>query len=215
VFPRPDGRRAHTVITSPLGTLTLVATGAGLAGVYWEAPKHRPPATILGEPVALPTAEPVALPGAGSDDPAVRDLHRGGACPATEILRTAEAQLHEYFTGGRTSFDLPLDFLNPLGTAEAPSPDGPPSPSWRSRVLSALLDVPYGTTTTYGRIAERLGVPRAARAVGTACGRNPLCVVVPCHRVVGRSGALTGYVGGLDRKKHLLDLERRLHEPGA
>ncbi|MDQ1294340.1 MAG: methylated-DNA-[protein]-cysteine S-methyltransferase [Actinomycetota bacterium] len=213
MFPTPDGPRAHTVITSPLGPLTLVATGAGLVGVYWDTPKHRPPAEALGEAVVLP--------GDGSPETDGRDLHREGAGPATGILRTAQAQLHEYFTGGRTSFALPLDPPDPLGTSDppgsagAPPPDGPPSPSWRSRVRSALLDVPYGTTTTYGRIAEQLGAPRAARAVGTACGRNPLCVVVPCHRVVGANGALTGYVGGLDRKKHLLDLERRIREPGA
>jgi methylated-DNA-[protein]-cysteine S-methyltransferase len=104
----------------------------------------------------------------------------------------ARAQLEEYFRGARTEFDLQL---NPSGTA------------FQQTVWNALREVPYGETTSYGAIAERIGRPTASRAVGTANGRNPLCIVVPCHRIVGSAGALTGYAYGVDRKRWLLDLE--------
>jgi methylated-DNA-[protein]-cysteine S-methyltransferase len=101
-------------------------------------------------------------------------------------------QLGEYFAGERTTFDLALD---PRGTP------------FELRVWRALLEIPYGTTTTYGELARALGTPRGARAVGLANGRNPLAIVVPCHRVIGSDGGLTGYGGGLDRKQALLALE--------
>jgi len=179
IFPS-NAPRAHTVIDSPLGPLTLVATGAGLAGVHLDVPRHRPPAAALGE--FLPA---VPCPDRPCPDRPVA---------AGELLRTAVVQLGEYFSAGRTAFDLPLDL---------------PGPGFRREVLSALLTVPFGTTTTYGALARLAGSPGAARAVGGACGRNPLCVVVPCHRVLGASGTLTGYVGGPERKTYLLELERR------
>ena len=101
-------------------------------------------------------------------------------------------QLDEYFAGSRRSFDLPLV---PAGTP------------FQSRVWEALARIPWGTTVTYGELAARVGRPGAARAVGAAVGRNPISIVVPCHRVVGAGGALTGYAGGLDRKAFLLALE--------
>ncbi len=102
-------------------------------------------------------------------------------------------QLTEYFDNRRTGFDLPLA---PTGTA------------FRLRVWAALLEIPYGGTVSYGEIAARLGHgPAASRAVGAANGRNPISIVVPCHRVLGAGGALVGYGGGLDRKRTLLDLE--------
>jgi methylated-DNA-[protein]-cysteine S-methyltransferase len=104
----------------------------------------------------------------------------------------AEAQLHAYFAGELERFELPLA---PLGT-----------PFQRS-VWDALAEIPYGTTTTYSKLAARIGRPAACRAVGAANGRNPLPVIVPCHRVIGAAGALTGYGGGLERKRHLLALE--------
>ena len=109
-------------------------------------------------------------------------------------LRPAVTQLREYLAGGRHTFDLPL--------AAAASP-------FQAEVRAALLDVPYGETRTYGELAAALGQPSASRAVGAANGRNPLAVVVPCHRVVGSDGLLTGYAGGLERKRWLLDHERR------
>lgn len=108
--------------------------------------------------------------------------------PFTDVI----AQLESFFAGERRTFDLTL------------APQGTP---WQQRVWSALADVPYGTTTTYGALARRLGVPAAARAVGHANGANPISIVVPCHRVVGASGRLTGYAGGLQRKARLLELE--------
>ena len=111
---------------------------------------------------------------------------------ADAIEREAESQLRAYFAGELTRFDLPL---SPRGT------------EFQRRVWDAVARVPYGTTTTYSAVAATLGRPSACRAVGAANGRNPLPIVVPCHRVVGASGALTGYGGGLERKRALLDLE--------
>lgn len=105
----------------------------------------------------------------------------------------AARQLSEYFAGRRTAFDLPLRFDR--------------GSSFEQRVWQALLAIPYGTTVTYGSLAASLGEPGAARAVGAANGRNPIAIVVPCHRVVGAGGRLTGYGGGLDRKRTLLALE--------
>ena len=110
------------------------------------------------------------------------------------VLDRAEQQLKEYFAGERTDFDLPLA---PAGT-----------PFQRS-VWAALREIPYGRTWSYAQLATRVGNPRASRAVGLANGRNPISVIVPCHRVIGANGKLVGYGGGLDRKKVLLDLERR------
>lgn len=111
----------------------------------------------------------------------------------TEGFEETERQLGEYFTGDRTRFELPL---RPRGN------------EFQLRVWDALREIPYGETRTYGDLARELGCPGAAQAVGSANGRNPLSVIVPCHRVVGAGGALTGYAGGLERKRSLLDLER-------
>lgn len=110
------------------------------------------------------------------------------------LLDTTEQQLDEYFHGRRRHFDLPLDLQQ--GT------------DFQRSVWLALLNIPVGETTSYRALASSLGNPRAMRAVGAAVGRNPLGIVVPCHRVLGSSGALTGYAGGLDRKQALLLLER-------
>jgi methylated-DNA-[protein]-cysteine S-methyltransferase len=110
----------------------------------------------------------------------------------TAFLREAARQLDGYFRGERTAFDLALD---PEGTA------------FEKEVWRALAGIPYGATSTYGAIAHRLGKPNASRAVGAANGRNPIAIVIPCHRVIGADGSLTGYGGGLERKRFLLDLE--------
>ena len=109
-----------------------------------------------------------------------------------ELLADARRQLTEYFAGARTTFDLPL---RPAGTP------------FQLRVWEALLRIPYGETASYGEIARELGHPTASRAVGAANGRNPIAIVVPCHRVIGSNGSLTGYAGGLECKRALLDLE--------
>lgn len=105
----------------------------------------------------------------------------------------ARRQLDEYFAGRRRAFDLPVDVR-----AAAP---------FAQRVLAELARVPFGETTTYGTLAQRVGAPRAARAVGTVMNRNTIPIVLPCHRVVGANGSLTGYAGGLDVKERLLRLE--------
>jgi methylated-DNA-[protein]-cysteine S-methyltransferase len=111
---------------------------------------------------------------------------------AAEPFAAVRDQLGEYFTGRRTSFDVPLTLA---GTA------------FQRRVWSALLEIPYGESISYGELARRVGIPSAARAVGTANGLNPVAVIVPCHRVIGADGSLTGFGGGLERKRFLLDLE--------
>ncbi len=103
-------------------------------------------------------------------------------------------QLAAYFAGELTEFDVPLDFA---GSA------------FQQRVWNALRTIPYGETRSYGQIANEIGATGAARAVGLANGRNPIAIIVPCHRVIGAAGSLTGYGGGLDRKRTLLQLEKR------
>jgi methylated-DNA-[protein]-cysteine S-methyltransferase len=111
---------------------------------------------------------------------------------ADEPFEEARMQLAEYFAGERRDFDLPL---------------APPGIEFHQRVWAELRKIPYGETITYGEQARRLGIPAAARAVGAANGQNPLAIVVPCHRVIGANGKLTGYAGGLERKRLLLELE--------
>jgi methylated-DNA-[protein]-cysteine S-methyltransferase len=113
---------------------------------------------------------------------------------AEEPFEETRRQLDEYFAGRRTRFDLDL------------APEGTP---FQRRVWSALQEIPYGETRSYLDIARSIGSPKAVRAVGGANGRNPIAVVIPCHRVIAADGTLGGYGGGLDRKRLLLDLERR------
>ncbi|MFJ7961305.1 methylated-DNA--[protein]-cysteine S-methyltransferase [Streptomyces sp. NPDC096319] len=116
--------------------------------------------------------------------------------PFDETIR----QLDAYFAGELTAFDLPL---NLIGTP------------FQLRVWEQLLRIPYGETRTYGELAEELGNPGASRAVGLANGKNPVSIIVPCHRVIGAGGGLTGYGGGLDRKQRLLAFESGTAEPAA
>lgn len=142
------------------------------------------------------------------DEGGLRGLHMQGGAGAATVERTwtrapeafadVVAQLGEYFAGARTRFDLPL------------APAGTP---FQRDVWTALLEIPYGQTRSYGELARRVGRPNASRAVGAANGRNPIAVIVPCHRVIGADGSLTGFGGGLDRKRLLLDLERRRATP--
>jgi methylated-DNA-[protein]-cysteine S-methyltransferase len=104
-------------------------------------------------------------------------------------------QLQAYFAGERTDFDLELGLVGS---------------DFQRRVWQALLTIPYGETRSYGQIAAQIGAPGAARAVGLANGHNPIAIIVPCHRVIGASGSLTGYGGGLDRKRSLLEMERNV-----
>ncbi|GGT52158.1 methylated-DNA--[protein]-cysteine S-methyltransferase [Streptomyces purpureus] len=153
--------RQHTVVGSPYGPLTLVATDGVLSGLYMTAQRHRPAEETFGSP-----------------DPGAFD----------ETI----SQLEAYFAGERREFDLPMRLH---GT------------DFQRAVWEQLRTIPYGETRTYGELAEALGKPSASRAVGLANGKNPIGIIVPCHRVIGASGSLTGYGGGLDRKQRLLAFE--------
>jgi methylated-DNA-[protein]-cysteine S-methyltransferase len=124
------------------------------------------------------------------------DFAEFGPAVATDpLLDRVRDQLEEYFEGTRTEFDLPL--VDDVGTP------------FQRRVWAALLEIPYGETISYAELARRVGQPTAFRAVGLANGKNPISIIVPCHRVVGSGGSLTGYGGGLDRKQRLLELESK------
>lgn len=112
----------------------------------------------------------------------------------TNILKNTERQLSEYFSGKRNTFDLKL---NPKGT------------EFMKKVWMELLNIPYGKTRTYKEIAEKIGNPKGARAVGMANNKNPIPIIIPCHRVIGKNKKLVGYVLGLDMKEFLLNLERK------
>ncbi len=151
--------------------------------------------TTLESPVGPLTAvtDDNVLSGLYLDDQRHRpDESRFGTHDATAFAAARE-QLTAYFTGDLHIFDLPLTLT---GT------------DFQRRVWSVLQRIPYGETWSYGRVATELGQPSASRAVGLANGRNPISIVVPCHRVIGSTGSLTGYGGGLHRKQQLLDLER-------
>jgi methylated-DNA-[protein]-cysteine S-methyltransferase len=165
--PASAGQRSYVVVDSPVGLLTLVASGGALVGLYMTDQRHRPPGESFGEPADDPPGEPFGA---------------------------ASRQLREYFDGERTEFDLSLAL------------DGT---TFQRRVWTALQQIPYGQTVSYGQLADRLGQPSASRAVGLANGKNPVGIIVPCHRVVGSDGALTGYGGGIERKRYLLDHEQR------
>ena len=154
-------------MASPLGPLLVVASDAGLRGIYFEEHKH--------------------FKGKGD-----------WQCDARHpILQQAALQLQEFFAGTRTGFDVPLDL------------SGTP---FQQAVWRQLLTIPYGETISYAQHAQRVGRPTATRAVGAAIGRNPVSIVVPCHRVLGSNGAHTGYAGGLERKRALLEFEsQRAH----
>src|SRR5579864_2849043 len=156
--------------------------------------------TTIASPVGelLLTGQDGALAGltmhrAGEPLPIHTAWHRDDASFADALT-----ELGEYFAGTRTQFDLALA---PAGT------------EFQQRVWRALCDIPYGDVTSYGALARGLGSPDASRAVGLANGRNPIAIVIPCHRVIGSDGSLTGYGGGLDRKRWLLDHERSVRHP--
>lgn len=170
---RTAGHRQHTVTSSPVGPITLVASDGALVALHMSQQRYAPAPGDLGEPTPGEDA-------AGEDG---------------SVLAEAARQLAAYFDGTRTEFDLPLVM------------DGTP---FQRRVWTALRDIPYGVTVSYGQLAGRIGQPSASRAVGLANGRNPIGIIVPCHRVVGADGSLTGYGGGIERKRYLLAHEQRV-----
>jgi methylated-DNA-[protein]-cysteine S-methyltransferase len=153
----------HALIDTEIGTLTVVHDDAGLAGIYFPGHWTKPKPTVFG-----------------------RRTDAGEFAEITE-------QLHEYLSGQRQAFELPLA----------------PAPSERAeRMRAALCALPYGTTASYGELARSMGI--TAREVGALNAHNPVSIVVPCHRVIGADGRLVGYAGGLERKRHLLVLEGAL-----
>ncbi|WP_095168966.1 methylated-DNA--[protein]-cysteine S-methyltransferase [Pseudomonas sp. Irchel 3H3] len=148
---------------SPVGTLTLIASGDKLCAILWE--NERLNRVRIG--------------------PLQEDIH-------SPLLQETERQLQQYFAGEREHFDLQLDFV---GT------------EFQQKVWQALLTIPFGETRSYSQIAQQIGNPKAVRAVGAANGKNPISIVTPCHRVIGASGSLTGFAGGLEAKQYLLGLE--------
>lgn len=169
---------SHRFVNSPLGPIRLGAESSGrLTEVCIEAgrsPRHG----------TEPEPEPEGA----------RQLDDDAGDAVGEVLADAAAQLDEYFTGTRTSFDLPLAMEGS---------------SFQRQVWAQLQQIPFGTTVSYAQLAVALGRSGAARAVGHANARNPIPIIVPCHRVIGSSGQLTGYGGGLNAKRLLLDLEAR------
>ena len=162
-----DTAVVQTRYQSPLGSIIIAATAKGLAGLWFDDQRHLP-RELVG---------PAVWP---SD-------------PDHLVLKEVISQLTEYFSGQRSSFDVPLDLA--YGTA------------FQQSVWRALLKIPQGGTASYGEVSQRIGKPAAVRAVGAAVGRNPVSIIVPCHRVMGAGGKLTGYAGGLERKSALLKLE--------
>ena len=168
-------------IMTPCGPLTLLCDGRALtADRFGREPDGAAPAKA-------------AQAGAEMFEKVMPTQQTQEARAAQEILEQAAREIGEYFEGKRRAFAVP--------TAAAGTP-------FQQAVWNALKEIPYGETRTYGEIARRIGHPRASRAVGQANNRNPLPIVVPCHRVIGTSGALTGYAGGLAVKERLLELER-------
>lgn len=154
-----------TTIDSPVGPLVIAGSDAGLRAIEFASTRHPVPRGA------------------------------GWAVGTHPVLDLAARQLHEYFDGRRTSFDVPL------------APEGT---TFQQQVWRTLATIPYGQTISYADLAARVGRPQASRAVGAANGRNPLPIVLPCHRVIGANGALTGFGGGLPTKQFLLELEGAL-----
>ena len=167
-----DPSIVQSAFQSPLGSMTLAATQAGLAGVWFDGQRHLPQA------LSLPTSWPVIA--------------------QHPVLVKTALQLTEYFAGKRQAFDVALDLSG--GT------------EFQQAVWRAMLAIESGQTSSYGSISKIIGNTAAVRAVGGAVGRNPISIIVPCHRVLGAGGSLTGYAGGLERKAALLSLERALEE---
>ena len=180
-------------VPTPIGTLTIVAGQTGLTRILWDG--EDPPD---GE-------EPAGAKPPDGEEPAGAQPRDDGSGPGEEsLLATAARQITEYFAGSRKAFEVPLELG---GTA------------FQQAAWLELAAIPYGSTISYAEQARRIGRCGAARAIGSANSRNPVPIVLPCHRVIGAGGALTGFGGGLQVKRALLDHESRvlggLHDPRA
>ena len=191
-LPQPPEALArwYTRYSSPVGVLYLAARADAVVGIWYEDQAHFPLPHELGELIENPGAY-LREHGTAEDDTA-EDEEPAGEYAAALLLSRAEAELSEYFERKRTSFTLPLD---PEGT------------DFQLIVWEHLKTVPAGYTTTYGEISRAVGPGAPAQAVGQAVGRNKVSIMIPCHRVIGADGSLTGYAGGVERKQFLLDLE--------
>ena len=182
--------RWYTRYASPVGTLYIASRVDALVGIWYEDQAHFPLPHELGELIENP-GDYLREHGTAEDDTA-EDDEPAGEHAAAQLLSRAEVELSEYFERKRTSFTLPLD---PEGT------------DFQLIVWEHLKTVPAGYTTTYGEISRAVGPGAPAQAVGQAVGRNKVSIMIPCHRVIGADGSLTGYAGGVERKQFLLDLE--------
>jgi methylated-DNA-[protein]-cysteine S-methyltransferase len=151
--------------------------------------------TLIASPIGdiLLSTDGRAVTGLFMNPPSDRIDPAATRRPADAFAKAAAQQLRDYFEGARRQFELPIVFR------------GTP---FQERAWKGLLTIPYGETISYAELARRIGAAGSARAVGTALGRNPVAIIVPCHRVIGSSGSLVGFGGGLDRKRWLLELER-------
>jgi methylated-DNA-[protein]-cysteine S-methyltransferase len=173
---------AQATLASPLGTLIAAATERGLAGLWFVDQQHHP--GVLTAPVD----------------------------PEQRWIAQVAAELAAYWAY-QVAVDCAVEAPRRAAGAAPPPPPAfkvaldPQGTPFQRAVWQALLTIPFGSTTTYGAIAAQAGSPAAVRAAGAAIGRNPVGIVIPCHRVIGRDGSLTGYAGGLHRKRHLLEIE--------
>lgn len=172
-------------IDSPVGPIEICSNGRALTEVRFLSEKRRRASSAVS---ARGSGGRTQSPRPASAS-RTESTHLGGK---TDLLQRAARQLEAYFQGRRKEFALPLD------------PEGTP---FQKQVWEELQRIPFGETVSYKEIARRIGRPTATRAVGLANGRNPLAIVIPCHRVIGQDGSLTGYGGGLPIKRRLLDME--------
>lgn len=199
----PEDPPRYRVHPSPIGDILIVTTADGIVTLHpFDGPLHAEIERVALQLHALPvpadeTDDPDALAGRALDPAAAASASApsfGAAADANDVFDRAITQLDEYFDGDREEFDVPLDWRLVRGfTRDA---------------LQAVCDIPYGETAAYGEVAISAGVPRAARAVGTACATTPFSIVVPVHRVVRADGSLGEYGGRPELKRFLLELEQ-------
>lgn len=170
-------------MTSPIGTIIIEEDGEAITALYID--KDKSTQSTVHEKICKTADETVCIADCGTIFEAAHD---------TALLQAARKQLTEYLAGTRKKFELPLHFH---GT------------EFQQKVWKALQQIPYGETRSYGEMAAAVGNPKASRAIGGANNKNPIMIIVPCHRVIGADGSLVGFGGGLPVKKYLLDLEKK------
>ncbi len=179
----------YTIWESPLQLIIMTSDGEALTGLYLSE-QAQAEIKRQAENTSQAAAQNAVQPSSPNSTQWIRSDE---AAPFADVKR----QLTAYFAGRQTTFDVPL------------KPQGTP---FQQQVWEELRRIPFGATISYGELARRIGNPNASRAVGLANGRNPVSILVPCHRVIGTNGKLTGYSGGLSRKETLLALERKILE---